>query len=104
VQFAPVDVLVLVVVLGGVFLQGIWVSWRSRNATDSADFFLGGRDMAWWAVGGSLFASNIGTEHFIGMAGSGASSGLPVSLDEWTAGWLIVLLGELFAPATCARR
>jgi SSS family transporter len=98
VHFEPIDVVVLVGVLGFVFVIGIVISWRARHQTDSSDFFLGGRDMAWWAIAGSLFASNIGTEHFIGMAGSGASSGLPVSLYEWTAGWLLVLLGELFAP------
>lgn len=92
------DVLVIVVILLGVFAIGIWATWVARNATSSSDFFLGGRAMPWWAIGGSLFASNIGTEHFVGQAGSGAASGLPVSLYEWTAGWLIVMLGEKFAP------
>lgn len=60
VSLAPLDIAILILVLGGVFLIGIVISWRSRDATDSSDFFLGGRDMVWWAIGGSLFASNIG--------------------------------------------
>eukprot|EP00307_Rebecca_sp_RCC1486_P004612 CAMPEP_0119408874 /NCGR_PEP_ID=MMETSP1335-20130426/2288_1 /TAXON_ID=259385 /ORGANISM="Chrysoculter rhomboideus, Strain RCC1486" /LENGTH=794 /DNA_ID=CAMNT_0007433165 /DNA_START=49 /DNA_END=2434 /DNA_ORIENTATION=+ len=95
---AWVDVLVVCVILLSVLAIGAWSTWATRNAHKSSDFFLGGRSMPWWAIGGSLFASNIGTEHFVGQAGSGAASGLPVSLYEWTAGWLIVLLGEKFAP------
>jgi len=60
VAMSALDIAVLVVVLGGVFVIGIFISWRARDAADSSDFFLGGRDMAWWAIGGSLFASNIG--------------------------------------------
>jgi hypothetical protein len=60
VAFAPLDIFALLVILGGVFGIGIWISWRGRHQSESSDFFLGGRDMAWWAVAGSLFASNIG--------------------------------------------
>lgn len=94
----PVDAVLVVLILAAIAGIGAHTSWRRRHATVADDYFLGGKNMAWWAICGSLFASNIGTEHFIGQAGSGAASGLPVALYEWTAGWLIVLLGEVFAP------
>ena len=51
----------------------VWVVRQKQN--DSADYFLGGRDTTWLAIGASIFASNIGSEHLIGLAGAGASSG-----------------------------
>lgn len=51
----------------------VWVVKQKQN--DSADYFLGGRDATWLAIGASIFASNIGSEHLIGLAGAGASSG-----------------------------
>ena len=53
---------------------------HKRNTIDS--YFLAGRSMTWILVGASLFASNIGSEHFIGLAGSGAASGLAVGAFE----------------------
>ena len=61
----------------GVFalaLIGIVVWVVSQKNNDSADYFLGGRDATWIAIGASIFASNIGSEHLIGLAGAGASS------------------------------
>ena len=52
----------------------VWVVKQKQN--DSADYFLGGRDATWLAIGASIFASNIGSEHLIGLAGAGASSGM----------------------------
>ena len=52
----------------------VWVVRQKQN--DSADYFLGGRDATWLAIGASIFASNIGSEHLIGLAGAGASSGM----------------------------
>ena len=48
----------------------VWVVKQKQN--DSADYFLGGRDATWLAIGASIFASNIGSEHLIGLAGAGA--------------------------------
>ena len=53
---------------------------NKRNTVDS--YFLAGRKMTWLFVGASLFASNIGSEHFIGLAGSGAASGIGVGAFE----------------------
>ncbi|XP_061917606.1 sodium/myo-inositol cotransporter-like isoform X1 [Entelurus aequoreus] len=68
----------------------------SRNTVKG--YFLAGRSMNWAAVGASLFVSNIGSEHFIGLAGSGAASGLGVAAWELNALLLLQLSGWIFAP------
>ena len=75
---------------------GYWCSFRSRDS--SKDYFLGGGGIGWMAIGASLFASNISAEHFIGLAGTGAESGLAVGQFEWLACLILILLGWLFAP------
>src|SRR5713101_4964594 len=73
--------------------------WASRkNKNNSIDYFLAGRDSGWIAVGGSLFSANIGAEHLVGLAGSGASSGLAVGHFEWLASLILLLLGWVFVP------
>ncbi|XP_076000030.1 sodium/glucose cotransporter 2 isoform X3 [Genypterus blacodes] len=61
-------------------------------------YFLAGRSMTWWPVGASLFASNIGSGHFVGLAGTGAASGIAVGAFEWNALFIVLLLGWLFVP------
>jgi solute:Na+ symporter, SSS family len=73
----------------------IWVV-RQKSET-SADYFLAGRDATWLAIGASIFASNIGSEHLVGLAGAGASSGM--AMAHWEMhGWLILILGWFFVP------
>lgn len=73
----------------------VWVMKQKQN--DSADYFLGGRDATWIAIGASIFASNIGSEHLIGLAGAGASSGM--AMAHWEIqGWMILILGWVFVP------
>lgn len=73
----------------------LWVMRQKQN--DAADYFLGGKDATWIAIGASIFASNIGSEHLIGLAGSGASSGM--AMAHWEIqGWMILLLGWVFVP------
>ncbi|MGP1435132.1 MAG: sodium:solute symporter [Phocaeicola sp.] len=74
------------------------VIWVMRQKNDnSADYFLGGRDATWIAIGASIFASNIGSEHLIGLAGTGASSGM--AMAHWEIqGWMILILGWVFVP------
>ncbi len=81
-----------------IILFGIawWAALREKNV--SSDYFLASRDVAWFAVGASLFASNIGSEHLVGLAGSGAASGLAVGHFEWLACLILLLLGWLFVP------
>ncbi|XP_042766083.1 solute carrier family 5 member 4 isoform X4 [Panthera leo] len=61
-------------------------------------FFLAGRDMTWWPMGASLFASNIGSGHFVGLAGTGAASGIATATFEWNALLLLLVLGWFFVP------
>eukprot|EP00186_Timspurckia_oligopyrenoides_P005055 CAMPEP_0182441910 /NCGR_PEP_ID=MMETSP1172-20130603/896_1 /TAXON_ID=708627 /ORGANISM="Timspurckia oligopyrenoides, Strain CCMP3278" /LENGTH=631 /DNA_ID=CAMNT_0024636503 /DNA_START=47 /DNA_END=1942 /DNA_ORIENTATION=+ len=70
------------------------------NQNTSADsYFLADRSISWFGVGCSLFMSNIGSEHFVALAGSGASSGLVVSCFEWMASLFVgIILGYVFTP------
>src|SRR6266545_875460 len=88
------------VVIGGYFLALLWITiWAARREKIlSSDYFLAGRDVGWLAVGASLFASNIGSEHLVGLAGTGAASGLAVGHFEWLACFMLLLLGWLFVP------
>jgi len=69
-----------------------------RRAKDSAaDYFLAGRNLGWWIIGASIFASNIGSEHVVGLAGSGATSGVALAHYELHA-WCLLVLGWVFVP------
>ncbi|XP_035219858.1 sodium/myo-inositol cotransporter 2-like isoform X2 [Stegodyphus dumicola] len=74
------------------------------NRSTISGFFLAGRFMFWLPVGASLFASNIGSEHFIGLAGSGAASGISVGAFELNALAIIQLTGWVFLPVFIASR
>src|SRR2546423_7092645 len=89
-----------IVVIGLYFLLLAAIAWwaAKREKNVSADFFLASRDVGWLAVGASLFASNIGSEHLVGLAGTGAASGLAVGHFEWLASFILLLLGWLFVP------
>lgn len=78
-------------------LVGIILWVVSKKNKNSEDYFLGGRDATWIAIGASIFASNIGSEHLIGLAGAGASSGM--AMAHWEIqGWMILILGWVFVP------
>src|SRR5690349_23900341 len=65
-----------------------WVVKKSKNTAD--DYFLAGRNLSWWIIGASIFASNIGSEHVVGLAGSGASDGVALAshaLQRWVLRW-----------------
>ena len=80
---------------------GLISSWRSKR--DSVDgYFLASRSMNWIPVGASLFASNIGSGHFIGLAGSGAASGIGIATFEMNAIFILMLLGWVFVPVYMA--
>ena len=82
-----------------VFGIAIWATVRERSKRGtSQDYFLAGRDAGWFLVGGSLFASNIGSEHLVGLAGTGAASGVAVAQFEILASLILLLLGWLFVP------
>lgn len=78
-------------------LAGIAV-WVIRNKKDNTeDYFLAGRNVGWFVVGASIFASNIGSEHVVGLAGTGASNKLPLLIYEIHA-WVVLILGWVFLP------
>jgi SSS family solute:Na+ symporter len=72
-----------------------WSVARSRNTAD--DYFLAGRDLGWIVVGASIFATNIGSEHLVGLAGAGATSGVALAHFELHA-WCILVLGWVLVP------
>jgi SSS family solute:Na+ symporter len=95
-QLAAADILVIVMYFFVLLGIGYWAARREKNV--SADYFLASRDVGWLAVAASLFASNIGSEHLVGLAGTGAASGLAVGHFEWLACLILLLLGWLFVP------
>ena len=70
----------------------------SRGERTRADYFLAGRDLSWWLIGFSLIASNISTEHFVGMTGNAARSGLAVASYEWLAAPALVFVAWWLLP------
>lgn len=86
-------------VVGAYFVVLLGIAWWViRQKQDSpADYFLAGRHVGWFVVGASIFASNIGSEHIVGLAGTGAKSGVVMGLYELHS-WLILLLGWVFVP------
>ncbi|CAH1787470.1 unnamed protein product [Owenia fusiformis] len=91
------DILVIVLYFGFLLAVGLWCILR-QNRGSVKGYFLAGREIAWWPVGASLFASNVGSEHFIGLAGTGAASGIAIVLYEWSCIPLLIALGWLFLP------
>uniref|UniRef100_A0A0P4W6S9 Sodium/solute symporter n=1 Tax=Scylla olivacea TaxID=85551 RepID=A0A0P4W6S9_SCYOL len=91
------DITVVVVYFLFVLAVGLYSSWRSKRSTMSG-YFLASRNMHFIPVGASLFASNIGSGHFIGLAGSGAASGIGIGAFELNAIFVLMILGWLFVP------
>ena len=87
------------IVLGIYFLAligvAVWVVSQKNKNTE--DYFLAGRNVGWFVIGASIFASNIGSEHVVGLAGTGFESGTPMAHYELHA-WIVLLLGWLFLP------
>jgi SSS family solute:Na+ symporter len=74
------------------------VTRASQKAATGSEYFLAGRDLRWWFIGMSLFASNISAEHVLGMAGDGYRIGMVAGGYEWMSGWDLIMLAMLFAP------
>jgi SSS family solute:Na+ symporter len=90
-----IDIAIIAVYFVVIFGIGFYFAKRERT---SEDYFLAGRNVGWFAIGASLFVSNISTEHFIGLAGSGATTGLAVGHFEWLACLILLILGWVFVP------
>ncbi|XP_016099232.1 sodium/myo-inositol cotransporter-like [Sinocyclocheilus grahami] len=91
------DIVVVAMYFVLVLCFGFFAMWKANRGTVSG-YFLAGRSMNWMVIGASLFVSNIGSEHFIGLAGSGAASGFAVGAWEFNAILLLQLLGWVFIP------
>src|SRR6185503_17734055 len=87
----------LIIALYFALLLGVawWVARRNRDTAD--DYFLAGRNLGWFLVGASIFASNIGSEHVVGLAGAGATSGVALAHYELHA-WCLLVLGWVLVP------
>jgi len=81
--------------LAALIAVALWVVLQKNK--DTKDYFLAGRNVGWFVIGASIFASNIGSEHVVGLAGIGAESGMPMAHYELHA-WIVLLLGWLFLP------
>jgi solute:Na+ symporter, SSS family len=87
------------IVIGIYFCILLAVAWWvvSRRKDSAADYFLAGRNLGWWIIGASIFASNIGSEHVVGLAGAGATSGVALAHYELHA-WCLLVLAWVFVP------
>lgn len=95
-HLGQLDILFIILYFAAVFGVAWWAFKKNKN--ESEGYFLAGRDMGWIAIGTSLFMSNIGSEHLVGLSGTGAASGLAVGHFEWLAALILLLLGWLFVP------
>jgi len=94
-NFAPLDWLVLGVFMLALIGIVIWVALQKEE--DTEDYFLAGRNATWLAIGASIFASNIGSEHLVGLASAGAQSGFAMAHWEFHS-WIILMLAWIFVP------
>lgn len=94
-SFSTLDWVVIAGYFAILLAVAFWVVSQKSNNTE--DYFLAGRNMGWFVVGASIFASNIGSEHVVGLAGSGAGGKIPLLIYE-LHGWLVVTMGWVFLP------
>lgn len=87
----------IVLALYFVVLLGVAYYVIRQKSKNTEDYFLAGRNMGWFVIGASIFASNIGSEHVVGLAGTGAAGNMPLAHYELHA-WIVLLLGWLFLP------
>lgn len=83
---------------GVIFGVAVWAARGEKTRATASDYFLAGRNTGWFVIGASLFASNIGSEHLVGLAGTGAASGVAVGQFEILAALMLLLLGWVFVP------
>ena len=90
-----IDWLAIALYFGLLLGVAAWVV--SKNKDTATDYFLAGRNLGWWVIGASIFASNIGSEHIVGLAGSGATDGVALAHYELHA-WCLLVLAWVFVP------
>ncbi len=89
------DWIVIGLYFGVLALVALWTILQKQK--DTKDYFLAGRNAGWFIVGASIFASNIGSEHVVGLAGAGAGDKMPMLIYEIQA-WIVLMLGWVFLP------
>ena len=98
-DFATIDYVVFGAYSALIIGVGLWVSREKEgHEKDTADYFLAGKALPWWAIGASLIASNISAEQFIGMSGSGFRLGLAIASYEWMAAVTLLVIAWFFLP------
>src|SRR3954470_15471743 len=94
-QLTEIDWIVIAIYFGILLVVAWWVVRKRKDS--AADYFLAGRNLGWWIIGASIFASNIGSEHIVGLAGAGATSGVALAHYELHA-WCLLVLAWVFVP------
>ena len=101
-MLTTLDIIIIAAYFAFVFFIAWRVTMKERKAKaenyGSDDYFLGGRNLGWFVIGASLFASNIGSEHLVGLAGSGAAGSFPAGQFELLAALILIFLGWVFVP------
>jgi SSS family solute:Na+ symporter len=80
-----------------VFAIAWWAYKKEKESETSTEYFLAGRNLGWWIIGASIFSSNIGSEHLVGLAGTGATDGVAMAHYELHA-WCLLVLGWVMVP------
>lgn len=92
-----IDWIVILVYFGIVFGIAFWAYQKEKQSETSTEYFLAGKNLGWWIIGASIFSSNIGSEHLVGLAGSGATDGVAMAHYELHA-WCLLVLGWVMVP------
>lgn len=96
-NLATIDLIIMIAWLVIMIAFGFWISYKNKQNT-AQDYFLASKSLPWWAVGGSLIASNISAEQFIGMSGSGYALGFAIAAYELMAAVTLLVVAKMFLP------
>ena len=102
--FQTLDFIILTVYVILIVSLGIFVSRDRKKETSAKDYFLASNTLTWWAVGASLIAANISTEHFIGMSGTSFANGIAIAAYEVMAAIILIVIGKFFLPTMIKRK
>lgn len=98
-KFSTIDYILFALYIFFLICFALWISRSGKGKQKTtSDYFLASRNLSWWIIGGSLIASNISAEQFIGMSGSGYAIGLGIAAYEWIAAIALILVGKFFLP------
>ena len=93
----PVDWIVIFLYFVLVFAIAWWAYQKEKESRTSSEYFLAGRNLGWWIIGAAIFSSNIGSEHLVGLAGTGATDGVAMAHYELHA-WCLLVLAWVMVP------